>query len=115
MPKHFIANKNDPFGSLRSWIRMQQLEIPFADWLGPFGGRVGGRVGTLPFAGASRLGRVPCGADADVTVQDALAIATYRATTWPQAGPEGTTQGAWGWSAGTETHLGSITPEAPAR
>jgi glutathione S-transferase len=37
----FIANKNYSSWSLRPWVLMRQLEIPFEEKLVPFGGQIG--------------------------------------------------------------------------
>lgn len=102
MLKLFIANKNYSSWSLRPWILLKQLSIPFEECLVPFGGH----AGTSSFAAFSPTGRVPCLVDGDLTVWDSLAITEYVAETWPQVWPEGRAARAWARSASAEMHSG---------
>ena len=76
-----IANKNYSSWSLRPWVLLRQLGIPFEERLVPFGGET--------FTSFSPTGRVPCLIDGDTTIWDSLAIAEYlaesHATIWPRA------------------------------
>jgi glutathione S-transferase len=64
----FIADKNYSSWSLRPWILMKELCIPFEERLVPFGS-IGGEPA---FESFSPSGRVPRLIDADRTVWDSL-------------------------------------------
>ena len=70
-----IANKNYSSWSLRPWVLMRTLDIPFDERLTPF---PAGSSWNLyrPF---SPSGRVPCLVDDGWAVWDSLAIAEYLA------------------------------------
>lgn len=102
MLKLFIANKNYSSWSLRPWILLKQLSIPFEECLVPFGGD----AGRSSFAGFSPTGRVPCLVDGDLTVWDSLAITEYLAEAWPLVWPEERAARAWARSASAEMHSG---------
>lgn len=70
MLRLFIGNKNYSSWSLRPWILMKALSIPFEECLVPFGS-VGGESAFKDF---SPTGRVPCLVDAERTIWDSLAI-----------------------------------------
>jgi len=94
----FIANKNYSSWSLRPWLLMRMLELPFEEQLTPFG--------MAAFAGGSPTGRVPCLLDDVRAVWDSLAICEYLAErhegVWP-ADPEAR---AWARCAACEMHAG---------
>ena len=86
----FIANKNYSSWSLRPWVLMRALGIPFVERQVPFGNL----PGQPDFRSFSPTGRVPCLIDGDVVVWDSLAIVEYlaerHAGVWPDdavAGP----------------------------
>jgi glutathione S-transferase len=102
----FIANKNYSSWSLRPWLLLHELAIPFDERLVPFSGS-----GELnPFLIFSPSGKVPCLVDGNATVWDSLAIAEYLAEygaernhgVWP-ADPLAR---AWARSAAAEMHSG---------
>ena len=77
----FIGNKNYSSWSLRPWVLMRELNIPFREnWC---------RSGAEPdaFRDFSPTGKVPCLVDGDITVWDSLAITEYlgerHAGVWP--------------------------------
>lgn len=98
-----IANKNYSSWSLRPWVLMRTLDIPFIEQIHP-----------LTIAGSSwdsyrtfsPNGRVPCLQDGDQTVWDSLAITEYLAETYPQVWPSDKTARAWARSASAEMHSG---------
>jgi glutathione S-transferase len=94
----YIANKNYSSWSLRPWVLMRELAIPFHERLVPFGGRA--------FQAFSPTGKVPALVDGAITVWDSLAITEYvgerHAGVWPaDAAPR-----AWARSAAAEMHSG---------
>jgi glutathione S-transferase len=98
-----IANKNYSSWSLRPWVLMRTLDIPFTEQIHP-----------LTIAGSSwdsyrtfsPNDRVPCLEDGDQTVWDSLAITEYLAETYPQVWPADKTARAWARSASAEMHSG---------
>lgn len=95
----FIANKNYSSWSLRPWVLMQQLQIPFKEKLVPFGG-------PTDFFDFSPTGRVPCLIDGPTVVWDSLAITEYLAERFPQVWPADAGARAWARSAAAEMHSG---------
>jgi glutathione S-transferase len=94
----YIANKNYSSWSLRPWVLMRELAIPFHEKLVPFGGGA--------FQSFSPSGKVPALVDGPITVWDSLAIAEYvgerHSGVWPaEAAPR-----AWARSAAAEMHSG---------
>ena len=102
MYKLFIGNKNYSSWSLRPWILMQALEIPFEEELIPF------EVGTSfeKFRSFSRSGLVPCLHDGDTVVWDSLAITEYLAERHPAVWPADTSTRAWARCVSAEMHSG---------
>jgi glutathione S-transferase len=80
----FIANKNYSSWSLRPWVLMKTLEIPFEERLVPFPESAPGKT---VFRAFSPSGKVPCLKDVETAVWDSLAIAEYlnerHAGVWP--------------------------------
>lgn len=97
-----IANKNYSSWSLRPWVLMRSLAIPFNEQLHPLD------VGSSwdSYRRFSPNGRVPCLQDGDHTVWDSLAIAEYLAETYPQVWPADKTARAWARCASAEMHSG---------
>jgi glutathione S-transferase len=101
----FIANKNYSSWSLRPWVLMRELGIPFEERL----------VHYAPSSSWERFrqfspsGKVPCLHDDGTMVWDSLAITEYLAErhggVWPSAGAAR----AWARSAAAEMHSGFAT------
>jgi len=95
-----IANKNYSSWSLRPWVLMRMLDIPFVENQIPF-----------PSAGSFELyrsispsGRVPCLTDDGWAVWDSIAIAEYLAERHPGVWPADAKARAWARSAAAEMH-----------
>lgn len=97
-----IANRNYSSWSLRPWLLLQMLQLPFEEQLLPFQAAGAG----LAYAGRTPNGRVPCLQDGDVVVWDSLAIVEYIAEQAPQAWPSERAARAWARSACAEMHAG---------
>ncbi|MFA0813848.1 glutathione S-transferase family protein [Microbulbifer epialgicus] len=104
MYKLFIANKNYSSWSLRPWLLMCHLEIPFNEQLVNF--EEGGSW--EKFHSFSPTGLVPCLVDNDTTVWDSLAIAEYLAESYSQVWPIDKLARAWARSASAEMHSGFV-------
>jgi glutathione S-transferase len=102
MLRLYIGNKNYSSWSLRPWILMKELAIPFEEHLVPFGS-VGGEPAFKRF---SPTGRVPCLIDADRTVWDSLAITEYLAEIDPAVWPRDAGARAWARCVSAEMHSG---------
>jgi glutathione S-transferase len=98
----YIANKNYSSWSLRPWLLLKQLQIPFDERLVPFGSIAdpGG------FRAFSPTGRVPCLVHDDLIVWDSLAIVEYTAELNPRVWPQTPRARAWARSASAEMHSG---------
>ncbi|MFA7279253.1 MAG: glutathione S-transferase family protein [Sterolibacterium sp.] len=94
----FIANKNYSSWSLRPWILMRQLQIPFEEKIFSFGSRA--------FRDFSPSGRVPCLHDGDIVIWDSLAIVEYLAERHGSVWSEDKKIRAWERSAAAEMHSG---------
>ncbi|MEH8019176.1 glutathione S-transferase family protein [Rheinheimera muenzenbergensis] len=84
MRELYIANKNYSSWSLRPWLLMQQLQIPFIEQLVPFS-----QQGNFDkFRTFSPSGKVPCLVQKELVVWDSLAIAEFlyesHANVWPK-------------------------------
>jgi len=98
----YIANKNYSSWSLRPWVLLRELAIPFAEHLLPFHDRAAWeRYRTLTPAG-----KVPCLVDRGTVVWDSLAIVEYLAEDHPGVWPAGREARAWARSAAAEMHSG---------
>ena len=75
-----IGNKNYSSWSLRPWVLMRELAIPFEEKLVPFGGESDPDA----FRAFSPTGKVPCLVDGGVVVWDSLAITEYLAERTPR-------------------------------
>ena len=98
----YIANKNYSSWSLRPWILMQQLGIPFIEHLVPF------QVGSNwdDFRRFSPTGKVPC-LHTDVgTIWDSLAITEFLAEHHPSVWPHASAARVWARCASAEMHSG---------
>jgi glutathione S-transferase len=102
MYRLFIANKNYSSWSLRPWVLMRELSIPFEEDLMPFPGSGGARN----FHDFSPTGRVPCLHDGGTTVWDSLAITEYVAERFQAVWPADRVARAWSRCAAAEMHSG---------
>lgn len=107
----YIANKNYSSWSLRPWVLMKALDIPFNEHLMPFEGGLGASHDT--FIRFSPSGLVPCLVDVqdggEVAVWDSLAIVEYLAEQHVNVWPADKTARAWARSATAEMHSGFAT------
>jgi len=94
-----IANKNYSSWSLRPWILLRELGIPFEEHMHPFGQGES-------FFGFSPSGKVPCLHDGDSVVWDSLAIAEYVGESHEGVWPSDPRARAWARSAAAEMHSG---------
>ncbi len=97
-----IANKNYSSWSLRPWVLMRALEIPFEERIHPL--QEGGSWKN--YRDFSPTGRVPCLIDGNRTLWDSLAICEYLAEDHPQVWPADKSARAWARSASAEMHSG---------
>jgi glutathione S-transferase len=97
-----IANKNYSSWSLRPWILLRQLEIPFEERLTPFSEA----KGKSTFTTFSPSGRVPCLVDDSLTIWDSLAITEYLAELDPRAWAAERERRAWSRCVAAEMHSG---------
>jgi len=98
----FIGNKNYSSWSLRPWVLMRELNIPFRENLVPFGGAQNPDA----FRDFSPTGKVPCLVDGSVTVWDSLAITEYVGERHTGVWPAEARARAWARSASAEMHSG---------
>lgn len=96
----FIANKNYSSWSLRPWILMKQLDIPFVEKLHRF--EPGGAWSS--FRKFSPTGKVPTLHHGDTVVWDSLAIAEYLNELHRGVWPKDAQARAWARSASAEMH-----------
>lgn len=100
----YIANKNYSSWSLRPWVLLRELGIPFEEELMPFA--PGTSSSWSAFRAFSPTGKVPCLRDGDTMVWDSLAIAEYLAERHPGVWPVAPVARAWARSAAAEMHSG---------
>ena len=98
----FIGNKNYSSWSLRPWVLMRELNIPFTERLVPFGGAQNPDA----FRGFSPTGKVPCLVDGNTTVWDSLAITEYVGERHAGVWPAEAAARAWARCASAEMHSG---------
>ncbi len=98
----FIANKNYSSWSLRPWLLMRALEIPFEERLVPF---AAGSSRTK-FREFSPTGLVPCLHDGGTVIWESLAIVEYLAERHAGVWPDDAAARAWARSASAEMHSG---------
>ena len=101
----YIANKNYSSWSLRPWLLMRQLEIPFEEQLVTF--EEGGSWDK--FRSFAPNGLVPCLVEDGTAVWDSLAIVEYLAETYPQVWPQEKEARTWARCAAAEMHSGFLT------
>ena len=103
MPYTLItANRNYSSWSLRPWLLMKALGIPFEDRLEPF-------VAALnygAFRSFSPTGQVPVLIDGDRTIYDSMGIALYLADRHEGVWPKDADARAWAMCAASEMHSG---------
>jgi glutathione S-transferase len=100
----YIANKNYSSWSLRPWVLLTELGIPFEEKLTPF--QFGTSTSWNAFRAFSPTGKVPCLHDGDTVVWDSLAIAEYVAEHHSSVWPSDARARAWARSAAAEMHAG---------
>ncbi|HTV52595.1 MAG TPA: glutathione S-transferase [Steroidobacteraceae bacterium] len=98
----YIANKNYSSWSLRPWVLMRELRIPFREHLMVFAPGSNWEA----FRRFSPTGRVPCLRDGATTVWDSLAITEYLAERHAQVWPADASTRAWARCAAAEMHSG---------
>jgi len=98
----YIANKNYSSWSLRPWVLLKTLDIPFEERFVPF---LDGSS-YEQFRKFSPTGLVPCLVDGQTTIWDSLAITEYVAEDHPQVWPADRVARAWARSATAEMHSG---------
>jgi glutathione S-transferase len=108
MVELFIANKNYSSWSLRPWVLMRELRIPFEERLVPFAGKGDPNA----FRAFSPTGKVPCLVDGRTVVWDSLAIAEFLAERVPKVWPSDSVARAWARCAAAEMHSGFSTLRA---
>lgn len=99
MPILYIANKNYSSWSLRPWVLMRTLGLPFEERLMPFQAD-----SWSVYRDFSPSGRVPTLKDGDVTVWDSLSIAEYLAEAHPAVWPASRDARAFARSIAAEMH-----------
>lgn len=98
-----IANKNYSSWSLRPWLLMRTLNIPFNEQLHPFSIN---STNWDEYRSFSPTGKVPSLQDGTAHIWDSLAIVEYLAETYPQVWPADKTARAWARCASAEMHSG---------
>jgi len=102
VPTLYIANKNYSSWSLRPWVLMKHLGLPFGEELMVFGEGSNWEA----FRAFSPSGRVPCLRDGDTIVWDSLAITEYLAEGHPAVWPSDRDARTWARCAAAEMHSG---------
>lgn len=100
----YIANKNYSSWSLRPWLLLSALGIPFDERLVPFNDD--SAANWRAFREFSPNGKVPCLHDGAVVVWDSLAIAEYLAERHADVWPSDPVARAWARCAAAEMHSG---------
>lgn len=98
----YIGNKNYSSWSMRPWVLMRSLEIPFRERLMPFHLNRGEGA----FTNFSPTGRVPLLVDGAARVWDSLSITEYLAERHEGVWPDDAAARAWARSAAAEMHSG---------
>ena len=98
----FTANRNYSSWSLRPWILMRALDIPFEDRIVPFGGP----DNSAEFRSFAPNGKVPCLHHGGTVVWDSLAIIEYLAERHEGVWPADANARAWARCAAAEMHSG---------
>jgi glutathione S-transferase len=100
----FIANKNYSSWSLRPWLLMRELAIPFLEHVVPLAPDSSWDL----YREFSPSGKVPCLVDGDVAVWESMAIAEYLADRHPGVWPSDSRARAWARCAAAEMHAGFV-------
>ena len=100
-----IGNKNYSSWSLRPWLALRALDIPFTEELQPFVDHGSHDA----FRAFSPTGRVPLLVDGDIRVWDSLAIVEYIAESHPQVWPADRAARAFARAVCAEMHAGFST------
>lgn len=98
----FIANKNYSSWSLRPWVLMRELAIPFEERLLIFGDATAWEA----YRRLVASGKVPCLKDESTLVWDSLSIVEYLAERHTGIWPADSGARAWARSAAAEMHSG---------
>jgi glutathione S-transferase len=98
----YIANKNYSSWSLRAWVLLRELAIPYRERLVDYGGSANPDA----FRVFSPTGKVPCLVDGAITVWDSLAITEYVAERHAGVWPAETAARAFARCAAAEMHSG---------
>jgi glutathione S-transferase len=98
----YIGNKNYSSWSLRPWVLMRALGIPFEERLEPFDADTNWKR----FRTFSDAGLVPCLHDGDTVVWDSLAITEYLAEEFDPVWPSDKSARAWARCVSAEMHSG---------
>jgi glutathione S-transferase len=101
----YIANKNYSSWSLRPWVLMSELGIPFEEQQVAFGPGSNWQA----FRHFSPNGCVPCLHDGDSVVCDSLAITEHLAEDHPAVWPSDRAARTWARCAAAEMHSGFAT------
>lgn len=96
------ANRNYSSWSLRPWVLMKALDIPFADRIEPFT-KADNRS---DFRAFSPSGLVPCLLDDQRSIWDSMGITLYLAERHAGVWPQDEDARAWAQSAAAEMHSG---------
>jgi glutathione S-transferase len=96
------ANRNYSSWSLRPWLLMKALDIPFEDRLEPFRQD----VNYEEFRSFSPTGQVPVLLHEGRTIHDSLGIALYLAERYERIWPKDVDARAWAMCAAAEMHSG---------
>lgn len=102
MYRLITANRNYSSWSLRPWLLMRGLGIPFEDIVEPFAASVNYEA----FRRFSPTGQVPVLIERDRTIWDSLGIVLYLAERHPQVWPADSSARAWACCAVCEMHSG---------
>lgn len=102
MLKLITANRNYSSWSLRPWVLMKTLDIPFVDGLQPFAAPVNYEA----FRAFSPTGQVPALIDGERVIWDSLGITLYLADRYPAVWPDAVDARAWAMCAAAEMHAG---------
>ncbi len=97
-----IANKNYSSWSLRPWLLLTELGLPFREQMHPFAPG----SNWAAFRAFSPNGKVPCLHDGDTLVWDSLAIVEYLAERHPGVWPSDPAARTWARCATAEMHAG---------